>query len=66
MTTTRINPGSYDFTRADGVDFQIERDAHGLWTLYQVLPVTGRREYCQDFTTKRAAVAAALRVEVAA
>jgi hypothetical protein len=57
MTTTRINPGSYDFTRADGVDFQIERDAHGLWTLYQVLPV---------FTTKRAAVAAALRVEVAA
>lgn len=63
MKTHRINTGLYEVT-AKGRTFHVEDhyrasdgDAGG-WMLYEIVGENGTREWWNDFTTKRSAVAA--------
>ena len=74
--TTRINTGIYEIT-SNGMVFQAERcERDGAWLLYEMEPTLDwdgeqvtyqgqliySREYCNDFCTKREAVAAAIAI----
>lgn len=56
MNVTKINRGIYQVDTTDQ-RFEIERYPDGTWILFEMTgPDKLRREYWQDFITKRAAV----------
>jgi hypothetical protein len=56
-TVTRINPGIYDI-RYNGRRYELEQYPDGNWLLFEAAKNDhSNREYMQDFTTKRAALA---------
>ena len=59
LKVTRINPGIYDVATPKGA-FELEKmeGPYGGWCLYEVSKTDpNRREYCNDFNTKRHALA---------
>ncbi len=59
MLTKKINAGVYT-VQIGGRVFDVERYPDGAWLVFEVVQseaVGGRREYMQDFSTKRAALA---------
>ena len=53
--TTRINSGIYSLIHA-GKAYEVERYPDGSWLTFKVIEGKGR-EYLNDFSTKRAAIA---------
>lgn len=51
--TTRINSGLYSLTHG-GKTYEVERYPDGSWLTFVI---NGSREYLNDFSTKRAAIA---------
>lgn len=51
----RLSSGIYEFQHK-GATYEIEDWKDGTWLLFII--EHGRREYCKDFLTKRAAIAA--------
>jgi|688.fasta_scaffold53242_1 hypothetical protein len=60
MKVKRLNTGIYQFNHG-GDTYEVERWEDGHWLVF--LMVNGKREYCNDYASKRAAINAYLSEE---